>query len=104
MNTFEVIVSIAAGIIILAEAYDKFFGNDKKEVNNRLSAVEGVCAENTKDITVIKQEVMESKRERKLMYKGILASLKGLQEQGCNGTVSGEIKEMDDFLMDAAHD
>lgn len=51
-----------------------------------------------------KIETLESKskvndQENRLMLKGLLACLKGLKEQGCNGPVTQSIEEIDDYLI-----
>ena len=43
------------------------------------------------------------KTEQTLLVRGILACLKGLQEQGCNGTVTATISEIEDHLNNKAH-
>lgn len=45
-------------------------------------------------------EIQFLKMEQGLMLRGILAALKGLQEQGCNGPVTETIHEIEQFLLD----
>lgn len=61
--------------------------------------VEDVCrltAQHTKDIE-------EINNEGKVLCRGILACLKGLEEQGCNGPVKSGIKELENHLINSSH-
>lgn len=46
-------------------------------------------------------EIQFLKNEQGLQLRGILAALKGLKEQGCNGPVTEAIAEIEQFLTDA---
>lgn len=48
-------------------------------------------------------DMEDIKQEQTLLVYGILACLKGLQEQGCNGPVTEAIKEIDKHLNEKAH-
>ena len=50
-----------------------------------------------KDIAAIKEE-------QTLLTYGVLACLKGLKEQGCNGPVTEAINKIEKHLNQAAHD
>lgn len=41
--------------------------------------------------------------EQKVLTLGVLACLKGLKEQGCNGPVTEAIKELETFMNEEAH-
>ncbi len=50
------------------------------------------------------EEDMESiKREQTLLVYGVLACLKGLKEQGCNGPVTEAISKYEKYLNEKAH-
>lgn len=49
------------------------------------------------------KEIKEIKKEQTLMTKGILACLKGLSEQGCDGPVTEAIAEIENHLNTKAH-
>ena len=51
---------------------------------------------NDSDIAIIKEE-------QRILTKGILACLKGLQEQGCNGPVNDAISSIEDHINKQAH-
>ena len=48
-------------------------------------------------------EIKEIKEEQALLTEGILACLKGLQEQGCNGPVTEAINKIEQHLNRKAH-
>lgn len=49
-------------------------------------------------------EISNLKKEQCLLTYGILACLKGLKEQGCNGPVSEAINKIEKHLNEQAHD
>lgn len=66
---------------------------------------------NTKDIEelknevgVLKSEIKDSKEERLILVNGVLACLKGLNEQGCDGPVTEGINQIEDYLIKKSHD
>lgn len=44
------------------------------------------------------------KREQTLIVEGMLACLKGLKEQGCNGPVTAAIQKIEKHLNERAHE
>lgn len=60
-----------------------------------------------KEIKEIKQhhedDVASIKQEQTLLVYGILACLKGLSEQGCNGPVTEAIHKYEKYLNEKAH-
>lgn len=49
-------------------------------------------------------DVCEIKEEQTLLVYGILACLKGLKEQGCDGPVTEAVEKIDKYLNKKAHD
>ena len=49
------------------------------------------------------REIKEIKEEQTILTKGILACLKGLKEQGCDGPVTEAIGEIETHLNKKAH-
>lgn len=49
-------------------------------------------------------EIADLKEEQCLLTYGILACLKGLQEQGCNGPVTEAVNRIEKHLNQKAHD
>jgi hypothetical protein len=48
-------------------------------------------------------EIKEMKKEQEILTFGILACLKGLKEQGCNGPVTEAINKIEKHLNEKAH-
>ena len=49
------------------------------------------------------REIRALKQEQRLLTCGVLACLKGLREQGCNGPVTEAIKQIEDYMNSRAH-
>lgn len=56
------------------------------------------------DIMAIQKEILEQKREQQLHTRALLACLKGLKEQGCNGPVTEAINEIEAHINQKAHE
>lgn len=50
------------------------------------------------------EDVKAIKEEQTLLVEGILACLKGLKEQGCNGPVTEAINKYENYLNQKAHE
>lgn len=93
MGTLTVIVGFFVAIF---KWYKSNFTNKFTSIEKRLEKLEE---------TTEKQEfeIKESKEERLILLKGQLACLKGLKEQGCNGSVTTTIATIEDYLIDKSH-
>ena len=52
----------------------------------------------------LREEVQAFNKEQQLLTYGILACLKGLKEQGCNGPVTEAVKKIEKYLNQKAHE
>lgn len=76
--------AIAGAFVALVSYLRKIFGwFERQEVQDR--------------------EIKEIKEEQTILTKGILACLKGLKEQGCDGPVTEAIGEIETHLNKKAH-
>lgn len=50
------------------------------------------------------EDLRAIKEEQQILTLGVLACLKGLKEQGCNGPVSDAVKRLEDFINRRAHE
>ena len=66
----------------------------KQKHEDDMEALKAVLAKDMHDINV----------EQTLLTYGVLACLKGLKEQGCNGPVSEAISKIERFLNQKAHE
>lgn len=49
------------------------------------------------------KEIKKIKAELAIVTRGMLACLKGLQEQGCDGPVTASVNEIENYLNEQAH-
>lgn len=96
-------VSIVTSISVIFGFFVGIYNFVKKKTTDKIE-------KNTKDIEELKAEVgwlksemQDDKEERIIMLQGLLACLKGLQEQGCDGAVSNSITEIETYLMKKSH-
>lgn len=87
MNLAQVIITIASVITALGVIFGAVFA-----FHNWLLKRE----KNTSDIKSIKEE-------QSILTKGVLACLKGLKEQGCNGPVTEAIQDIEEYVNKQAH-
>ena len=65
---------------------------------------QGEQSKDIKDIRKHHEDDMASiKKEQTLLVYGVLACLKGLREQGCNGPVTEAINKIEKYLNETAH-
>lgn len=50
------------------------------------------------------KDIKKIKKEQTLLTYGILACLKGLQEQGCNGPVTAAVDKIEKHMNEQAHE
>lgn len=50
------------------------------------------------------KELADIRKEQTLICYGVLACLKGLKEQGCNGPVTAALDKLEKHLNEKAHD
>ena len=85
--TWQTIVSISAvlaAVIAIGKYYNKLY-------------------DFVKDQGKQEKEIKSIKAEQEILTYGVLACLKGLREQGCDGAVTDAIGKMEKFLNEKAH-
>lgn len=85
--TWQTIVTAAAviaAIVAIARYYNKGYDFVKQSKENE-------------------KEIKDIKEEQAILTYGILACLKGLREQGCDGAVTEAITKFEDHLNKKAH-
>lgn len=86
------------------EANDKHIDEVEEECEKHIVAVEKECVEKIDRLKSQTDEKLHSiKDEQTLICYGVLAALKGLQEQGCNGPVTNAIDKLEKHLNQQAH-
>ena len=83
-QTIITAASLIAAVVAIARYYNKsydFVQNAKKQ----------------------EKEIKAIKEEQQILTVGVLACLKGLKEQGCNGAVTEAINKIEAHLNEQAH-
>ncbi len=91
-------ITVLAGFVVAIYKFirkvilDKIEKNTEniKKLENRIDRMEN--------------EQENSKEERLILLQGVLACLKGLKEQGCNGPVTQAIKDIEEYLISKSHE
>ena len=97
--TWQTLIT-AAAILAAATALIAAFAKAVRwmdQQKQQTSDIQALKAHHDSDIEAIKQE-------QTLLVYGILACLKGLKEQGCNGPVTEAIKKIEKHLNKKAHE
>ena len=94
----QVIITVGAVVASLAailKYYNKAYDLVKKqgEQDEQIAAIKKET----------KEEVSSIKEEQQLLTYGVLACLKGLKEQGCDGSVTDAIDKIEKHLNAKAH-
>jgi len=87
MNVIELIITIAAVITAIGTIIGCFTTIHK-----------WVLRQNKQD-----EDIKSIKEEQKILTTGVLACLKGLKEQGCDGPVTEAISSIEEHLNKEAH-
>ena len=87
MDAHQIVITIASVITALGVIFGAVFA-----FHNWLLKRE----KNDTDIKAIKEE-------QSILTKGVLACLKGLKEQGCNGPVTEAIQDIEEYVNKQAH-
>ncbi len=94
-QTIITLAALIAAIIAIMKNYNRAYDliKHQKEQDEEIASVKKGMQE---DINAIM-------KEQTLMTYGVLACLKGLKEQGCDGPVTEAIDKIDKYLNKAAH-
>ena len=94
-QTIITLGAVIAAIVAIIKYYNKAYDlvKHQKEQDEEISSLK-------KDV---KEDMDSIKKEQTLMTYGVLACLKGLKEQGCDGPVTEAIDKIDKYLNQAAH-
>lgn len=103
---FITFVSLMTAVLLLIERLAKgvrWFDKQDKQTDD----INALKAQHNADVKAIKDELALDMRtineEQTLLTYGILACLKGLSEQGCNGPVTEAINKIEKHLNQRAH-
>ena len=91
--TAAAVLGALVSIGVAARQIIKWFQQQEKQTED----IENLKKQGKKDISEIKEEMC-------LLTYSVLACLKGLQEQGCNGPVTEAIKKVEKHINQKAHE
>ena len=98
--------ALVTAVILLIERFAKgvrWFDRQDKQTTD----INALKEQHNTDVKAIKEELATDMRmineEQTLLTYGILACLKGLSEQGCNGPVTEAIGKIEKHLNQRAH-
>lgn len=107
--TWQTIITFAAVITAIMTVFKQYNrGYDMvKHQGEQDRAIEDLRKLHTEDANSIREQQQEYRKtinsELQLLTYGILACLKGLQEQGCDGDVTAAISKFEKHLNEKAH-
>ena len=102
--TIGQILGVISGITIIIGFVKLIYELLKKSTFDKISNNTKEIQDLKVEVGVLKSEVKDSKEERLILVNGVLACLKGLKEQGCNGPVTEGINQIEEYLMKKSHD
>lgn len=100
-------VSLSTAVILLVQRFAngvRWFDKQEKQSTD----IEVLKQKHEDDMAALKQVLAKDmhgiNEEQTLLTYGVLACLKGLKEQGCNGPVSEAINKIEKYLNEKAHE
>lgn len=97
------IVATISSLTIIIGFVATIYNFIKKKTIDRIEKNEKEIQELKAEVGLLKSEIQDDKEERIIILQGLLACLKGLKEQGCDGAVTNSINEIEDYLMKKSH-
>ena len=77
---------------------------DVKDVKERLDRDYRRINDVEKELARHRKDQDKDREEMEIIMRGVLAALQGLQQQGCNGTVTETVEEINTYLNKKAHE
>lgn len=90
-QTLITAAAVVTAVVTLLGRYNKLYDFVKRQQDQ------------DEEIKKTQAQIDEIKEEQAILTYGILACLKGLKEQGCNGPVTDAINKIEKHLNEKAH-
>ena len=107
--TWQTIITFAAvitAIITIFKQYNRGYDMVKHQ-SEQDKAIEDLRKQHETDSKALRDRIEEDRKqtneELQLLTYGILACLKGLKEQGCNGPVTEAINKFENHMNEKSH-
>lgn len=78
--------------------------SDVKDIKEKLDRDYRRINDVEKELARHRKDQARDREEMEIIMRGVLAALQGLQQQGCNGTVSDTVDEINTYLNKKAHE
>jgi len=98
----QILVAIA-GITAIIKFIQLLYELVRKSTLDKIEKNTKEIEELKQEVGLLKSEMQDDKEERIIILQGLLACLKGLQEQGCDGAVTRSISQIEEYLMKKSH-
>lgn len=102
--TLGQIAAAIAIITVIGGFFAGIFKWYKSKIDDRFEALENEIKELQSETDDQGHSIKDSKEEMYILINGLLACLKGLKEQGCNGPVTQGIKDIEHYLNKKTHE
>lgn len=97
---------VTAVVLLVARFANGVRWFDKQQ--QQTTELQALQEKHDRDVEALKAELTEEMRrsnsELQLLTYGVLACLKGLQVQGCNGPVTDAVNKIEKYLNEKAHE
>lgn len=78
--------------------------SDVKDIKEKLDRDYRRINEVEKELARHRKDQIRDREEMEIIMRGVLAALQGLQQQGCDGTVTDTVVEINTYLNKKAHE
>lgn len=103
--TIGQIVSACGSITAIAVFFIAIFKWYKTHITDKFTNIDKEIAMLKEIVKSQEKDIAESKEERLILLKGLLACLKGLHDDlNCNGPVTQGIRELETYLINKSHE
>ena len=107
LGALGVIIAIIVKTVRWFDRQEKQDADLKDQKEQHATAIKELHEKHDADMAELRQdirkELSDQREEMQLIICGVLASLQGLSEQGCNGPVTAAIEQFKTYLNDKAH-
>lgn len=90
-------------IMVIVGAFATIYKFVRDAFFDKLKCLEGRLVKLEEETERQGNDIKDSKEERLLLMQGLLACLKGLKEQGCNGPVTQGIIDIEEYITQKSH-
>lgn len=101
--TIEQIVSAIGSITVIAVFLMAIYKWYKSHITDKFNAIDNEILVLKEAVKSQESEMEDSKEERLILLRGLLACLDGLKQGGANGIVTKTHEEINNYLIEKSH-